>query len=146
MLTRKANAMWEGTLKEGKGKMWLGSGAWEGPYSFDSRFGGGKGTNPEELIGAAHAGCFSMEFAAKLTDAGYPPKGIRTDAEVGIEPMRGGYAITSVRLMTRGAVPGIAEAEFRKIAEAASKSCPVSKALTGVQVSLEAKLVASIAE
>jgi osmotically inducible protein OsmC len=140
MLVRKANAVWEGTLKKGSGKMRLGSGAWEGPYSFASRFESGAGTNPEELIGAAHAGCFCMAFADTLTKAGHPPTAIRTEAEVRFEPMRGGYRITSILLTTRGVVPGIAEADFLRYAEDAKKNCPVSNALKGVDIQLDAKL------
>jgi osmotically inducible protein OsmC len=141
MLLRKANAVWEGTLKEGKGRMRLGSGAWEGPYSFESRFASGTGTNPEELIGAAHAGCFSMALAAMLTEAGHPPTAVRTEAEVGLEAMRGGYLIKSIRLTTTGVVPGISETDFKKHAENAKKNCPVSKALgSAVEILLEAKL------
>jgi osmotically inducible protein OsmC len=140
MILRKASAMWEGTLKEGKGTMRTGSGAFEGPYSFATRFGDDRGTNPDELIAAAHAGCFSMELAARLTQAGHPPTGIRTEAELGIEPVRGGYSIKHVRLLTHGIVPGIDEAEFRKHAEGARDNCPVSKALAGVEITLEARL------
>jgi lipoyl-dependent peroxiredoxin len=140
MLVRKSNAVWDGTLKEGKGRMRLGSGAWEGPYSFASRFESGPGTNPEELIGAAHAGCFSMALAATLTDAGHKPTSIRTEAEVRFEPMRGGYRITSILLTTRGIVPGITDADFVKYATDAKIGCPVSNALKGVDIQLDAKL------
>lgn len=141
MLIREANAIWNGTLKEGSGRMRLGSGAWEGPYSFGSRFENEAGTNPEELIGAAHAGCFSMALSGKLVEAGHPPEVIRTSAEVSLEPMRGGYRIKSIKLITTAIVPGIDEAAFRACAEDAKKNCPVSKALSGgVDIELDATL------
>lgn len=142
MLIRKSSAVWDGTLKQGSGKMRLGSGAWEGPYSFASRFESSPGTNPEELIGAAHAGCFSMALSATLTEAGYPPTTVRTEAEVRFEPQRGGYRITSILLTTRCVVPGISEADFQKNAEEAKKGCPVSNALNpAIDIQLDAKLV-----
>jgi osmotically inducible protein OsmC len=147
MLIRKANAIWNGTLKDGNGRMRLGSGAWEGQYSFGSRFENGVGTNPEELIGAAHAGCFSMALAGKLVEAGHPSEVIRTAAEVGLEPMRGGYRIKSIRLVTTAVVPGIDAVRFRECAEDAKKNCPVSKALGGgVDIELDATLVESSAD
>src|SRR5438067_6915123 len=98
MATRTGSAIWEGTLKEGKGRMKLGSGAYEGPYSFSSRFENGAGTNPEELIGAAEAGCFSMALSANLSKAGYPPKRINTNAKVSLGQVGGGFKITSIDL------------------------------------------------
>jgi osmotically inducible protein OsmC len=145
MLVRRANAIWKGTIRSGSGLMRLGSGAWEGPYTFASRFENGEGTNPEELIGAAHAGCFSMALAAALAERKIAPDVIRTDAEVGVEPVRGGYAIRTVRLVTRAVVPGIDEAKFREWAEDAKRNCPVSRALTGVSIELDALLVTEIA-
>jgi osmotically inducible protein OsmC len=118
--------------------MKLGSGAWEGPYTFASRFESGKGTNPEELIGAAQAGCFSMFLAALLTDAGFPPASIRTSAAVHLES---GPTIARIDLTTEASVPGIDPQAFQAHAEAAKKNCPVSKALTGPQLTLSAKLV-----
>jgi lipoyl-dependent peroxiredoxin len=116
--------------------MKLGSGAFEGAYSFPSRFENGKGTNPEELIGAAHAGCFSMVFSLFLGNAGYTPTRIDTTARVHLEPVGGGFEIIRIELVTEAEVPGINEAEFLKQAEAAKNNCPVSKALAGPQISL----------
>src|SRR5712691_7340175 len=140
MAKRTASAVWEGTLREGKGKVKLGSGAFEGQYSFASRFEEGRGTNPEELLGAAHAGCFSMALAAGLTRAGHAPTRIHTTARVHLERRGEGFDITRVELQTRARVPGIDEAEFRKQAETAEKTCPVSKALAGPEISLEVML------
>src|SRR5207302_4487256 len=131
----------EGTLKEGKGNMKLGSGAFEGPFSFLSRFESGKGTNPEELIGAAEAGCFSMALAFNLEKAGHPAKRVSTTANVKLEPGEGGFKITSIDLKTEADAPGIDEAKFREQAELTKKTCPVSVALAGTQINLDAKLV-----
>ncbi|MGH9765936.1 MAG: OsmC family protein, partial [Blastocatellia bacterium] len=114
MVTRTGNAVWEGTLKEGKGSVKLGSGAYEGPYSFTSRFENGKGTNPEELIGAAHAGCFSMALANELAQAGHPAKRVSTTAKVHLEKTGDGFRITSIDLNTEAEVPGIDEQTFLK--------------------------------
>jgi osmotically inducible protein OsmC len=141
MPVRSANAVWEGDLKSGKGSMKLGSGAFEGKYSFGTRFEEAPGTNPEELIGAAHAGCYSMAFSAMLGGAGFTPKSIRTSARVHIEKVGEGFAITRIQLATEANIPGIDDAKFKEIAEAAKKGCPVSKALAGVQIELDAKLV-----
>jgi osmotically inducible protein OsmC len=138
MPIRTSSAEWKGTLKEGSGTMKLGSGAFEGPFTFASRFESGPGTNPEELIGAAQAGCFSMFLAALLTDAGHPPKSIRTSAAVHLEA---GPTIARIDLATEAAVPGLDEKAFLAHAEAAKKNCPVSKALAGPQLTLSAKLV-----
>lgn len=141
MPVREARAVWNGTLKEGKGTMALGSGAYEGPYSFSSRFEEGKGTNPEELIGAAHAGCFSMALSGGLGRAGYQPKRIETSSKVHLGKVGEGFGITKIELITRAEVPGINEATFREQAEQAKKNCPVSKALSGIEIVLDAKLV-----
>lgn len=138
MPVRTADAEWNGNLREGQGKVKLGSGAFEGAYSFPSRFEEGKGTNPEELLGAAHAGCFSMALAAGLTRAGHAPTRIHTAARVHLERRGEAFEITRVELRTQGRVPGIDEAEFRRQAEAAKKNCPVSKALAGPEITLEA--------
>ncbi len=138
MAVRTSTAEWKGSLKEGSGSMKLGSGAWEGPFSFSSRFESGKGTNPEELIGAAHAGCFSMFLSALLTDAGHPPTRVRTTATVHLEE---GPKIALIELATEAVVPKISEADFRKHAEKAKKDCPVSKALAGPEIKLSAKLL-----
>jgi osmotically inducible protein OsmC len=143
MATRTGSAVWEGTLKGGKGKMKLGSGAFEGPYSFASRFENARGTNPEELIGAAEAGCFSMALALNLEKAGHPPRNITTTADVKLEPAGGGFKITSIDLKTEADVPGIDETKFNEQAELTKKTCPVSVALSGTQINLNAKLVAS---
>lgn len=137
MPVRTSSAEWKGTLREGAGTMKIGNGAYEGPYSFASRFESGKGTNPEELIGAAQAGCFSMFLAALLTEAGFPPTSIRTTAQVHLEA---GPTIARIDLDTEGTVPGIDAQAFLKHAEAAKKNCPVSKALAGPQITLSAKL------
>lgn len=121
--------------------MKLGSGAYEGAYSFSSRFEEGKGTNPEELIGAAEAGCFSMALSSNLEKAGHPPKRISTVATVKLEMIEGAPKITTIDLKTEVNVPGIDEAKFREIAEQTKKGCPVSKALAGTQINLDAKLL-----
>src|SRR6476659_6608318 len=141
MITRKGSAVWEGTLKGGKGRVSLGSGAFQGQYSFNSRFESGTGTNPEELIGAAHAGCFSMALTAALGRAGFPPKRVSTSAGVHLEQVEGGFGITAIDLSTEAEVPGIDNAKFQEIADGAKKGCPVSKALAGTKINLSAKLV-----
>jgi osmotically inducible protein OsmC len=141
MATRTGSAVWEGTLKAGKGTMKLGSGAWEGPYSFASRFESATGTNPEELIGAAEAGCFTMALSFNLEKAGHPPKRVATTATVKLEPSGGGFKITSIDLATEADVPGIDQAKFNEQAELTKKTCPVSVALAGTQINLNAKLV-----
>lgn len=141
MAIRTANAVWHGTLREGKGRIAFGSGAFEGAYSFASRFEEGVGTNPEELIGAAHAGCFSMAFSAGLTKAGFQPKRVATTASVHLDKVGEGFKITTVDLKTEAEVPGIEQAMFMELAEGAKKNCPVSQALTGVTITLQAALV-----
>jgi lipoyl-dependent peroxiredoxin len=121
--------------------MRVGSGAYEGPFSFVSRFEDGPGTNPEELIGAAHAGCFSMSFSNILSQAGFTPDAVDTTAAVHIERGPAGFVITRIDLTTRGDVPGIDEAEFQKHAETAKATCPVSQALKAVDITLDATLV-----
>jgi osmotically inducible protein OsmC len=142
MPERKATAHWEGSLKEGGGTMAVGSGAFEGPYGFRSRFEDGPGTNPEELVGAAHAGCFSMAFSLALGDAGFQPEAIDTEATVhfGPDPSGDGFAITKIDLDMRARVPDIDAAEFERLANAAKAGCPVSKALQAVEITLDAKL------
>lgn len=139
MPTRKASAVWKGGLKEGQGTLKLGSGAYEGPYSFASRFQEGAGTNPEELIGAAHAACFAMALSAGLEKAGHPPT--RVSATSRIEFDTGGDAptIRSSTLDVEAEVPGIDEEGFLAQAEASKKGCPVSRAL-GVEIRLNARL------
>ncbi len=143
MAVRTAEAEWKGNLIEGAGKMKLGSGAYEGPFTFKSRMEDGPGTNPEELIGAAHAGCFSMAFSHQLATAGYPPRRVHTQASVRFEKGDAGFSISGIALETEGEVPGISEAKFQELAEAAKKGCPVSKALAGTTITLKAKLVSA---
>src|SRR5437016_10991480 len=138
MAVRSAEAEWKGTLREGAGKMKLGSGAYEGSYSFASRFEEGKGTNPEELIAAAHAGCFSMALASGLAKAGHPPTRVDTTAAVHLEKGDAGFSISRIDLRTQAEVPGIDQAAFAEQAEAAKKGCPVSRALAAVEITLDA--------
>lgn len=141
MAVRNADAEWSGGLMSGKGKMKLGSGSYEGPFSFKSRMEDGTGTNPEELIGAAHAGCFSMQFSAMLEHAGFPPDTVHTTAKVYFGPDGPGFSISKIELTTEGNVPGISDAQFQELAAGAKANCPVSKALAGTQITLDAKLV-----
>lgn len=144
MPVRNAEAEWTGSLQQGKGWMKLGSGAFEGKYSVGTRFGEEPGTNPEELIGAAHAGCFSMAFAGELGKAGYNPTRIHTIEKVHIEKVGDGFQITKAELHTEAEVPGIDDDTFQKLANMAKKGCPVSKALACVpEITLEAKLLAA---
>lgn len=143
MPARTANAVWEGNLQEGSGKMKLGSGAFEGGYSFSSRFEEGTGTNPEELIGAAHAGCFSMALAAGLGRAGFAPKRVATQAKVHLTKGDAGFKISKIELHTEADVPNIDAQTFQEQAATAKKNCPVSQALSGVEIHLEAKLIGS---
>ena len=158
-MKRRAHAEWNGAIKTGNGNMKLGSGAFEGKYSFASRFEHSQEqlkekvagsrlehevdatTNPEELIGAAHAGCFSMALSLFLEEAGHAPEKIETDAEVTIEEKGGGFAITGIHLNTKAKVPGIDEKAFREQANAAKEGCPVSQALQGTEITLDATLV-----
>lgn len=140
MAVRKSNARWQGDLKSGKGRMAFGSGAWEGQYSFNSRFEEGTGSNPEELIAAAHAGCFSMALSNILAEAGHTPESVATEAKVHLEFGEDGPHIPRIELICQASVPGIDEGEFQKHAEAAKKGCPVSKVLAGAQISLNATL------
>ena len=135
------SAVWEGTLKEGKGTMKLGSGAFQGAYSFKSRFENGAGTNPEELLGAAEAGCFSMALSLNLEKAGYPPKRVSTRAKVTLEASGGGFKITTIELQTEADVPGIDDKKFQEQAELTRKTCPVSVALAGPEIKLSAALL-----
>lgn len=141
MPKRRANARWDGSLKNGNGTMRMASGAYEGPYSFESRFEEGEGTNPEELIAAAHAGCYSMALSGDLDQAGHEVESVETNATVQIDQIEGGFEISRIDLATTARVPGIAEDEFQHIAQAAKKGCPVSKALGGVgSIELKAEL------
>jgi osmotically inducible protein OsmC len=143
MPVRNAEAEWKGNLLEGQGHMKLGAGGYDGPYSFKSRMESGPGTNPEELLGAAHAGCFSMALSHQLATAGFPPKRVHTNAAVHFDKAEGGFSITRIDLTTEAEVPGIDNAKFQELAEGAKKGCPVSKALTGTQINLQARLIAS---
>ncbi|MBW3550333.1 MAG: OsmC family protein [Proteobacteria bacterium] len=140
-ISRHATAHWEGDLKSGKGRLGTPqSGVLDNtPYAFSSRFGDEKGTNPEELIAAAHAGCFAMALSAKLTEAGHPPERLDSRAEVDLS-MEDGPALSQIRLEVEAQVPGIDDAEFQAIAEDAKRNCPVSKALSAVPISLQARL------
>ncbi len=138
MAVRTSEATWTGNLREGKGTMKLGRAGYEGPFTYSSRFENGEGTNPEELVGAAQAGCFSMFLSGLLTKAGFPPTHIHTTAEVHLTD---GPTISLIRLSTEAQVPGVDEKQFQELAEAAKKDCPVAKALTGTKINLTAKLV-----
>jgi lipoyl-dependent peroxiredoxin len=140
MPERSSQAVWDGDLQSGRGTMKIGSGAWEGPYSFKSRFEDGAGTNPEELIAAAHAGCYSMALSAALTKAGNPPKRVETKAKVDLRKEADGFRIAKIHLSTSASVNGIDNTKFQEIAEQAKKNCPVSKVLSGAEISLDAKL------
>jgi len=139
MPIRKANAQWQGDLKSGKGNMALESGAYEGQFSFKTRFEDGNGTNPEELVGAAHAGCFSMQFSAMLAEAGHEPDSIETQAKVHFS-VESTPTIERIELITRGRVPGINDAKFKEIAAQAKDACPVSRLYAGAQINLDAAL------
>jgi len=141
MPIRNAEAVWEGGLLKGRGKMKLGSGVFEGAYSFSSRFENGLGTNPEELIGAAHAGCFSMALSFMLEQTGYTPERVHTTARVHVDKVGEGFKITLIELETQGKIPGIDEKTFLEKAEAAKKGCPVSQALGGTEIRMKATLV-----
>ncbi|MGH7590106.1 MAG: OsmC family protein [Gemmatimonadales bacterium] len=140
-MQRTADARWSGDLKSGKGTVKLGSGAYEGPYSFASRFENGKGTNPEELLGAAHAGCFSMALSVALSTKGHVPTSVTTTAKVHLDKSGAGFAIVGIDLVTRGVVPGVSEAEFKQMAEETKTGCIISKALSAVPMTLDAALV-----
>ena len=143
MAARTANALWEGSLQEGRGQMSLGSGAFEGNYSFKSRFEeGDNGTNPEELIAAAHAGCFTMALSLVLGEGGNEPESLQTQAKVSLRNLDDtGPTITKIALMSRGRVPGIDQEAFEKAATTAKETCVVSRALAGVEeITLEATL------
>ncbi|MGH7525693.1 MAG: OsmC family peroxiredoxin [Gemmatimonadales bacterium] len=141
MSTSTSSAVWEGGLKSGRGHFAAGSGAFQGDYSFPTRFEGAKGTNPEELLAAAHAACLSMAISAGLEKAGKPPTRISTKASCTIDRVGDGFKITRMRLEVRGEVPGLDQAGFTKAAEAAKEGCPISGALKGnVAVELDARL------
>ncbi len=140
MPTRKAHARWEGSLKKGKGQVDFGNGAFKAPYSFTSRFENGAGTNPEELLGAAHASCFAMALSLILANAGLEPDYVDAIAHVTVSPHDGGFKTTKSHLVCEAKVPGIDYAAFMQHATAAKAGCPVSQALAGTEITLEAKL------
>jgi len=142
MPIRKAEAEWKGNLIQGAGRLKVASGAFEGPYSFKSRLEEGpSATNPEELIGAAHAGCFTMALTAQLSQKGITPNRIHTTASVRLDKVGEGFAITSIELQTEADIPGIDDRTFQTIALDAKQNCPVSKALAGSEIHLRAKLL-----
>ena len=138
-MARQATAEWKGDLKGGSGHVKTGSGAYEGNYSFTTRFGDGKGTNPEELIAVAHAGCFSMALAFQLSGAGHPPERLTTKADLTMEQEAGGWRIAAVALNLKAKVPGVSREQFQKLAETAKANCPVSKVLNA-EITLQADL------
>ena len=140
MPIRNSEAEWRGKLKEGDGRVKLGSGAFEGRYSFPSRFESGQGTNPEELLGASHAACFSMALAFGLEKAGHPATRVHTVAKVHLEQAGGGFAIGRIELECEAEVPGLDDPAFQKEAESAKQNCPISKALAATPIMLKARL------
>jgi lipoyl-dependent peroxiredoxin len=143
-MIRRSSAVWNGSGKEGKGTLTSTSGVLSStPYSFAARFeseDGKAGTNPEELIAAAHAGCFTMALSFQLSGAGFVPDELKTEAAVKVEPSEGGFSITSIALKLEAKVPGISQEQFTELANAAKAGCPVSKALSSVEITLDAKL------
>lgn len=141
-MKRKAQAEWQKNLKEGKGTITTDSKVLEkAQYSFSTRFEEGKGTNPEELIAAAHAGCFSMALSHKLSEAGHTPDSVKTTATVTLEKLEAGFEVTSINLEVDARVPGVTEAKFNELAEAAKTGCPISK-LMNTTITMNAKLEA----
>ncbi len=140
MPIRKSSAEWQGNLRQGKGKLSLGSGSFVGSYSFGSRFEESKGTNPEELLGAAHAGCFSMALVNELDKKGYKSHTVHTEAKVELAKTETGFTITTITLDTQAEVSGVDAETFQKIADQAKSGCPVSRALTGVEIKMQAQL------
>jgi osmotically inducible protein OsmC len=140
LVDRTAEAKWSGDLKSGRGTVRVRSGSFEGPYSFTSRFESGSGTNPEELLRAAHAGCFSMALSHALAMSGHVPTSVTTKATVHLAKVGAGFAITGIDLSTRGVVPGLSAAEFQRFAEDTKANCIVSKALSAVPMRLDAQL------
>ena len=140
MPTRNADARWEGTLQDGKGSLRTATGSVDLPYSFSSRFEEGQGTNPEELIAAAHAGCYSMALAGGLGRAGHTPDSVDTTAKVHLDKGDAGFAISRIELITTVSAPGLDDAELQELAQTTSKACPVSKALAAVDITVEARL------
>ena len=140
-VTRTAQASWQGGLAEGGGRIGVGSGAYEGPFTLRARVEDvERSTNPEELIGAAHAGCFTMSLANLLSESGHPPADLQTSANVRLEQLDTGFAITNIALRTVGEVPGVDSDTFARLAQQAKDTCPVSRALAGTEITLEARL------
>lgn len=145
MLVRSAEAEWSGSLANGEGRLKVGSGSFEGSYSYSSRIGNGAGTNPEELIGAAHAGCFAMALASILAEDGIHAERVRAKADVHLDHTNGVYSISRIDLSTDVVASGLDEITFREYATMAARTCPVSKALAGVGIQLTAKLLSPAA-
>jgi osmotically inducible protein OsmC len=140
-VTRTANASWQGDVPSGGGRIGVGSGAYEGPFTLRARVDDvDRSTNPEELIGAAHAGCFTMSLANLLSESGHPPADLNTTARVRLEQLDNGFTITGIELQTTGEVPGVDADTFAKLAQQAKDTCPVSRALAGTEITLEARL------
>jgi osmotically inducible protein OsmC len=140
-VTRTATASWQGDLPSGGGRIGVGSGAYEGPFTLRARVEDvERSTNPEELIGAAHAGCFTMSLANLLTESGHPPADLNTTARVRLEQLDTGFTITRIELQTTGEVPGVDADTFAQLAQQAKDTCPVSRALAGTEITLEARL------
>lgn len=140
-VNRRAQASWQGTVPDGGGRIALGSGAFEGPFTLRARVDDvEKGTNPEELIGAGHAGCFTMSLANLCEEAGHPVEDLQTTAKVRLEQLESGFTITGIELRTVGRVSGVDAERFQALAEEAKATCPVSRALTGTEITLEARL------
>jgi osmotically inducible protein OsmC len=143
-VTRRAQASWQGSVPDGGGRIALGSGAFEGPFTLKARVEDvERATNPEELIGAGEAGCFTMSLASLLSEAGHPPTDLSTTASVRLEQQEQGFAITQIAIKTVGDVPGVDAATFARLAEEAKATCPVSRALSGTQITIEATLAGS---
>lgn len=141
MPVRSAEATWQGTLKEGEGNIKLESGAYDGAFNFVSRFESGSATNPEELLGAAHAGCFTMALNSRLFNNGFAPTRVHTVAQVSLEKGESGFGISHIHLITEAEVPNLSAEDFAAHAEATKESCIVSRALSAVPMSIEAKLL-----
>jgi osmotically inducible protein OsmC len=142
MTARNGSAEWRGSIESGSGTVTVGDGVFEGAYSYESRFAEGEGTNPEQLIAAAHAACFTMALSSVLGAAGHVPDSLHTNARVQLRNIDGAPTLTRIDLETEGQVPGIDDQQFQQHAEAAKANCPVSRALAGIpEIALEAKLV-----
>jgi lipoyl-dependent peroxiredoxin len=141
MPVRTSQAVWKGTLKEGSGTLRTGSGAYDGPYNFVSRFESGTQTNPEELVAAAHAGCYSMAMSGGLEKAGFKAVRISTKASVHLEKLEAGFTVTRIELDVEADVPGLDEKKFAEIAENTKIGCPISRLLTGAKITVKARLL-----